>query len=197
MYVSSCSECHSAIACKIGLGFRFTRAPRGAFWLERCEVLASTCHSSLLYLTIHLFPSFSSPFFSKSTMKLKEIHRTSTFAWSPLPSLPLLATGTVAGALDESFSNNGQLEIWAPDFLDNDEYDLGEEGQTAAKASVTTSSRYVTTLQNMEASTKMELQVQPSCMGLRGRRSRPRCAGRWNGERRVRYMGSLQNCCNC
>ncbi|TCD71012.1 protein transport protein S31 [Steccherinum ochraceum] len=75
-------------------------------------------------------------------MKLKEIHRTSTFAWSPLPSLPLLATGTVAGALDESFSNNGQLEIWAPDFLNKDEYDLGEEGQTAAKASITTSSRF-------------------------------------------------------
>jgi protein transport protein SEC31 len=75
-------------------------------------------------------------------MKLKEIHRTSTFAWSPSPSLPLLATGTVAGALDESFSNNGQLEIWAPDFLDKHEYDLGGEGQTEAKASVTTTSRF-------------------------------------------------------
>ncbi|KAK7685054.1 hypothetical protein QCA50_011891 [Cerrena zonata] len=75
-------------------------------------------------------------------MKLKEIHRTSTFAWSPLPSLPLLATGTVAGALDESFSNNGQLEIWAPDFLDKNEYDLGGEAQAGPKASITTSSRF-------------------------------------------------------
>ncbi|OCH86016.1 hypothetical protein OBBRIDRAFT_783955 [Obba rivulosa] len=75
-------------------------------------------------------------------MKLKEIHRTSTFAWSPSPSLPLLATGTVAGALDESFSNNGQLEIWAPDFLDKNEYDLGGEGQAGPKASITTSSRF-------------------------------------------------------
>ncbi|KAI0687703.1 hypothetical protein BC835DRAFT_1376066 [Cytidiella melzeri] len=75
-------------------------------------------------------------------MKLKEIHRTSTFAWSPSPSLPLVATGTVAGALDESFSNNGQLEIWAPDFLDKHEYDLGEEGQAEAKATVTTTSRF-------------------------------------------------------
>ena len=75
-------------------------------------------------------------------VKLKEIHRTSTFAWSPSPSLPLLATGTVAGALDESFSNNGQLEIWAPDFLDKNEYDLGAEGQTEAKVSVTTTSRF-------------------------------------------------------
>lgn len=58
-------------------------------------------------------------------MKLKEIHRTATFAWSPLASLPLLATGTVAGALDESFSNESQLEIWAPDFLDKDQFDLG------------------------------------------------------------------------
>lgn len=76
-------------------------------------------------------------------MKLKEIHRTSTFAWSPSPSLPLLATGTVAGALDESFSNNGQLEVWAPDFLDKNQYDLGGDGQAGPKASVTTTSRYI------------------------------------------------------
>ncbi|KZT66624.1 hypothetical protein DAEQUDRAFT_752055 [Daedalea quercina L-15889] len=75
-------------------------------------------------------------------MKLKEIHRTSTFAWSPSPSLPLLATGTVAGALDESFSNNGQLEIWAPDFLDKTQYDLGQEGQAGPRASITTTSRF-------------------------------------------------------
>ena len=77
------------------------------------------------------------------SMKLKEIHRTSTFAWSPTPSLPLLATGTVAGALDESFSNNGQLEIWAPDFLDRTQFDLGGEGQTGPKGTVTTTSRCV------------------------------------------------------
>ncbi|TFK85253.1 hypothetical protein K466DRAFT_588247 [Polyporus arcularius HHB13444] len=75
-------------------------------------------------------------------MKLKEIHRTSTFAWSPSPSLPLLATGTVAGALDESFSNNGQLEIWAPDFLDRNQFDLGGEGQAGPKGTVTTTSRF-------------------------------------------------------
>ena len=76
-------------------------------------------------------------------MKLKEIHRTSTFAWSPTTHLPLLATGTVAGALDESFSNESQLEIWAPDFLDRDEYDLGGQGQNAPKGFVKESSRYV------------------------------------------------------
>jgi hypothetical protein len=75
------------------------------------------------------------------TMKLKEIHRTSTFAWSPTPSLPLLATGTVAGALDESFSNESQLEIWAPDFLDKHEYDLGGEGQHGAKGVIKDTAR--------------------------------------------------------
>ncbi|KAG6916940.1 hypothetical protein DXG01_004627 [Tephrocybe rancida] len=75
-------------------------------------------------------------------MKLKEIHRTSTFAWSPTASLPLLATGTVAGALDESFSNESQLEIWAPDFLDRDEYDLGGVGQNGPKGVVKDSSRF-------------------------------------------------------
>jgi len=74
-------------------------------------------------------------------MKLKEIHRTSTFAWSPFASLPLLATGTVAGALDESFSNESQLEIWAPDFLDKDERDLGVDGLHGPKGHVTDSAR--------------------------------------------------------
>ncbi|KAI0259714.1 hypothetical protein BC834DRAFT_974042 [Gloeopeniophorella convolvens] len=74
-------------------------------------------------------------------MKLKEIHRTSTFAWSPL-STPLLATGTVAGALDESFSNDSQLEIWAPDFLNKQEYDLGGESHHGPRGVVTNSARF-------------------------------------------------------
>jgi protein transport protein SEC31 len=41
------------------------------------------------------------------------IPRTATFAWSKgTGSAPLLATGTVSGALDESFSNSASLEIW-------------------------------------------------------------------------------------
>ncbi|KAL1741502.1 hypothetical protein HDZ31DRAFT_66861 [Schizophyllum fasciatum] len=76
-------------------------------------------------------------------MKLKEIHRTSTFAWSPSASLPLLATGTVAGALDASFSNESQLEIWGPDFLDKNEYDLGSpDGRFGPKGTVTDSARF-------------------------------------------------------
>ncbi|KAH9059766.1 hypothetical protein EDB87DRAFT_1675007 [Lactarius vividus] len=74
-------------------------------------------------------------------MKLKEIHRTSTLAWSPL-STPLLATGTVAGALDESFSNDSQLEIWAPDFLNKQEYELGGEGHNGPRGSVTNTARF-------------------------------------------------------
>lgn len=76
-----------------------------------------------------------------NTMKLKEIHRTSTFAWSPTAPLPLLATGSVAGALDESFSNESQLEIWAPNFLDKDEYELGGIGQNAPAGFVTDGAR--------------------------------------------------------
>jgi protein transport protein SEC31 len=74
-------------------------------------------------------------------MKLKEIHRTSTFAWSPEPTLPLLATGTVAGALDESFSNASTLEIWAPDLLDRSEYELGGESGPGPRASVEVGAR--------------------------------------------------------
>ncbi|KAH8116058.1 WD40 repeat-like protein [Phellopilus nigrolimitatus] len=75
-------------------------------------------------------------------MKLKEIHRTATFAWSPSPSVPLLASGTVSGALDESFSNDSQLEIWEPDFMDKAEYDLGGLEQKGPKAFVSSTSRF-------------------------------------------------------
>ncbi|PWZ01867.1 hypothetical protein BCV70DRAFT_185434 [Testicularia cyperi] len=47
------------------------------------------------------------------------INRTATFAWSPASldsDTPLIATGTVAGALDESFSNESVLELWQPSY---------------------------------------------------------------------------------
>ena len=47
----------------------------------------------------------------KTTEELKEIHWTATPACSS-PSAPLLETGTIAGALDVSFSNDSWLEIW-------------------------------------------------------------------------------------
>ncbi|KAI8384931.1 uncharacterized protein BYT42DRAFT_564120 [Radiomyces spectabilis] len=47
--------------------------------------------------------------------KLSEIHRTATFAWGPGQQLPLLAAGTVAGALDDSFSNASELELFKLD----------------------------------------------------------------------------------
>ncbi|KAJ8502017.1 hypothetical protein ONZ45_g11925 [Pleurotus djamor] len=76
-------------------------------------------------------------------MKLKEIRRTSTFAWSPASPVPLLATGTVAGALDESFSNESQLEIWEPDFLNTNELILGADAQQyGPKGVVTDTARF-------------------------------------------------------
>ncbi|KAK0482969.1 hypothetical protein EDD18DRAFT_1322133 [Armillaria luteobubalina] len=74
-------------------------------------------------------------------MKFKEIHRTSTFTWSPSSSLTLIATGTVAGAVDESVNEN-QLEIWAPDFLDKNEFDLGIEDQSGPKGAVKDTARF-------------------------------------------------------
>ncbi|WRT64528.1 uncharacterized protein IL334_001460 [Kwoniella shivajii] len=75
-------------------------------------------------------------------MKLKDISRTATFAWDQSSSSsPLLATGAVAGALDENFSNESQLEIWAPDFGDEKSNRLGGEGK-AAQGSITVNSRF-------------------------------------------------------
>lgn len=81
-------------------------------------------------------------------MKLKDISRTATFAWDPSPSsVPLIVTGAVAGALDESFSNDSQLEIWAPKLFESENdaspqgYRLGAKGQNKPEGSVTVSSR--------------------------------------------------------
>lgn len=67
---------------------------------------------------------------------LRDISRTATFAWSPGASSPFLATGTKAGAVDEGFSNDTQLELWD---LDLDYLRQGHELQPAA--SITTDSR--------------------------------------------------------
>ncbi|KAF7319788.1 Nucleoporin-interacting protein [Mycena kentingensis (nom. inval.)] len=74
-------------------------------------------------------------------MKLKQLYRTSTLAWAPA-SEPLLATGTVAGALDESFSDESQLEIWAPDFRDKNEFELGGPQQGGPKGVVKDTARF-------------------------------------------------------
>ena len=45
-------------------------------------------------------------------VRLREIPRTATFAWSPGPGKPILATGTRAGAVDADFSDESKLELW-------------------------------------------------------------------------------------
>ena len=75
-------------------------------------------------------------------MKLKDISRTATFAWDrSSPTSSYIATGAVAGALDENFSNDSLLEIWAPDFGDKQSFRLGSERGAGAKGSVTVGSR--------------------------------------------------------
>lgn len=127
-----------------------------------------------------------------ATMKLKEIHRTSTFAWAPSFPIPLLATGTVAGALDESFSNDSQLEIWGPDFLDKNEYALGgDAGQPGPKASVVTTSRYV--FDYRTARLLNAAQIQPHSMGICRQCQTSRCPRSRHGKWRAWYMGSRKN----
>ena len=72
-------------------------------------------------------------------VRLREIPRTSTFAWSPgTHHLPIIATGTVAGAVDADFSNTTQLELW------DLELQNGQRGlELSPKASVNTESRSV------------------------------------------------------
>jgi protein transport protein SEC31 len=69
-------------------------------------------------------------------VRLREIPRTAAFAWSPGSGLPLVATGTIAGAVDADFSNETQLELW--------DLQLGNPDQIlelAPSASIDTDSR--------------------------------------------------------
>ena len=70
-------------------------------------------------------------------VKLREIPRTATFAWSPGATSPFLATGTRAGAVDADFSNDTQLELWDLNLSDSSQ---GVELQPAA--SISTDSRW-------------------------------------------------------
>ena len=45
-------------------------------------------------------------------VSFREIPRTATFSWSPDPTSQTLVTGTKAGAVDEGFSDDTQLELW-------------------------------------------------------------------------------------
>lgn len=50
---------------------------------------------------------------SAVNMKLKEVSRNATVAWSPLAHHPdLIATGAVSGSLDATFSSSAELEIF-------------------------------------------------------------------------------------
>lgn len=68
------------------------------------------------------------------------IPRTATFAWSRGSSgSPLLATGTVTGALDESFTSSGSLELW--DAFADESSSSSEGGERGLKGKVSVSAR--------------------------------------------------------
>ncbi|EWC47585.1 hypothetical protein DRE_03205 [Drechslerella stenobrocha 248] len=66
------------------------------------------------------------------------IPRTATFAWSEESARPLIATGTVAGAVDADFSNATHLELWDLD-LDSG---VSEASELSPRVSITTDSRF-------------------------------------------------------
>lgn len=71
-------------------------------------------------------------------VRLREIPRTAAFAWSPGTELPLIATGTKAGAVDADFSSETALEVWDLQ-LQNHQQNLELE----PIANVSTDSRWV------------------------------------------------------
>ncbi|KAF4635718.1 hypothetical protein G7Y89_g2366 [Cudoniella acicularis] len=70
-------------------------------------------------------------------VRLREIPRTAAFAWSPGADVPLVVTGTRAGAVDADFSDETKLELWD---LSLDNLEQGVELQPVA--SISTDSRF-------------------------------------------------------
>ncbi|KAN0112949.1 hypothetical protein V8E51_005900 [Hyaloscypha variabilis] len=70
-------------------------------------------------------------------VRLREIPRTAAFAWSPGAEVPLVVTGTRAGAVDADFSDETKLELWD---LSLDNLEQGVELQPIA--SLSTDSRF-------------------------------------------------------
>lgn len=66
--------------------------------------------------------------------RLSEINRTAVFAWSPGKQAPLIATGTAAGALDDSFSNTSELELF--------KLDLKNSNSIVPAGKISSASRY-------------------------------------------------------
>jgi hypothetical protein len=88
-------------------------------------------------------------------VRLREIPRTATFAWSPGSTLPLIATGTRAGAVDADFSNETVLELWD---LGLEKTGGSQELQPSARIATDSgceflrSSRYATQLADIQCS---------------------------------------------
>jgi protein transport protein SEC31 len=68
--------------------------------------------------------------------RLSEINRTAVFAWSPGQQAPLIAAGTAAGALDDSFSNASELELFQLDLKNSSSNGIVSAGK------ISTASRY-------------------------------------------------------
>lgn len=66
-------------------------------------------------------------------VRLREIPRTGVFAWSPGSQLPLVVTGTRAGAVNADFSDETKLELWD---LSLDKQEQGLELQPLASVNV-------------------------------------------------------------
>lgn len=67
--------------------------------------------------------------------RLSEINRTAVFAWSPGQQAPLIAAGTAAGALDDSFSNTSELELF--------KLDLTNSNSIVPAGKIASTSRYI------------------------------------------------------
>jgi hypothetical protein len=104
-----------------------------------CGILLSCLISLALLLQANHNSSRREPISQRRDnrmVRLREIPRTAAFAWAPGADVPLIVTGTRAGAVDAEFSDETKLELWE---LGLDNIEQGVELQPMA--SINTDSR--------------------------------------------------------
>ena len=83
-------------------------------FLAAAPPIPRACYQGVRFYLFFLLPVRALPLFRRhlSMVRLREIPRTASFAWSPGSKSSFIATGTRAGAVDADFSNETCLELW-------------------------------------------------------------------------------------
>ncbi len=98
-------------------------------------------------------------------MKLLEVDRSATIAWSPIPSAPsLMAAGTVAGTMGLDFDTSAHLEIFSFDLTKSQQENTTDNNTSDATTSKTNAGKDI----KIAGKTSAADRFHKVCWGLTG-----------------------------